>query len=147
MVRVSDGEVIMDTTNMVVTPGLDAIVNALTTTAYINTFKYIAFGTNNTGTTSGQAALGAELSGGTYARLAATQGVGGNNQTYQLTGTWTNNSSSNPATVTEAGIFSASTTGTMLARACTADAGGPATKTVATGDKIEVTWTILFEHA
>ena len=146
-VRREDGSVMFEGGNTIVQNGMEAIVDALVAAAYINTFKYVAFGTNNSTTGADDAALGAELSGGTYARLTATQGEGDNAREYRLTGTWTNNSSSNPAVVTEYGIFGAASTGTMLARICDLDDAQVLTKTVATGETIAVTWDIQLADA
>ena len=142
-----DGTLLMDHKNMIVTAGIDALVDALQAAAYINTFKYIGFGTAVDATEAGDTTLGVELSGGTYARLTATQGEGASSVVYRLSGVWTNNSSSNPAAVTEYGVFSAATVGTLLARVSTGDAGPPATKTVATGETITVQWDFTLADA
>ena len=137
-----NGDLMVDQTNKIVTAGLNALVNALINAAYVNTFKYVAFGTATTATTAGMTALAAELSGGTYARLTGTQGQGATAQVYRVSGTWTNNSSTDPAAVTEYGLLSASSTGTLLARVTTGDASPPATKTVAVGETITVQWDV-----
>jgi hypothetical protein len=140
-----DGEVLFDHHNTVVYAGIGALVDALQAQAYVNTYKYVGFGTGNTGTQATDTQLGTEVTGGTYARLTATQGEGDNAREYRLSGTWTNSSGSTQA-VTEYGIFSAATEGTMLARACQAD-GDVATKTVANGETIAVTWDLQFADA
>lgn len=142
-----DGTLMVDEKNMVVTAGINALVDALQAEAYINTWKYVGFGTNTDATEAGDTALTTELSGGTYARLTGTQGEGANAQTYRVSGTWTNNSSSNPAAVTEYGLFSAASDGTMLCRVSTGDTSPPATKTVATGETITVQWDLALADA
>jgi len=136
----ADGTLMVDEGNVVVTAGLEALVDALVAAAYVNTFKYIGFGTDTDETDAGDTTLGTELSGGTYARLTGTQGEGDNTSEYRVSGVWTNNSSSNPAVVTEYGLFSASTVGTLLARVSTQDDSPPASKSVATGETITVQW-------
>lgn len=141
-----DGTVICDRDNEVVNAGLEALVDALQSAAYVNTFKYVGFGLGNTATEATDTALGSEITGGTYARLSATQGEGDNAREYRLTGTWTNNSGAS-RTVTEYGIFSASTVGTMLSRICDSEDAGDLTKIVANGETIAVTWDVQLADA
>ena len=142
-----DGTVMVDDHNDFVFAGLEALVDALQAAAYINAYKYIGFGTGTGVTEDADTALETELSGGTYARLTATQGEGDNARTYRLSGTWTNNSSSDPAVVTEYGVFSAATVGTMLTRYSTADPSPPGSKTVAVGETITITWDMALADA
>ena len=145
-VRRANGEVMFEGDNEIVNAGMEALVDALVAAAYVNTFKYVGFGTNDTATEATSTALGAEITGGTYARLSATQGEGDNAREYRLTGTWTNNSGASRI-VTEYGIFSASTVGTMLARICDSEDAQVLTKTVASLETIAVTWDIQLADA
>jgi len=145
-VRVRDGEVLCDEDNMLVYAGLEALVDALQAAAYVNTFKYVGFGTGILATGNSDTTLGTEIAGGSYARLTATQGEGDNAREYRLTGTWTNNSGATRV-VTEYGIFSAATVGTMLARVSTGDPSPPSSKTVEVGESIAVTWDIQLADA
>jgi hypothetical protein len=143
----ADGEVLLDHHNMLVDAGLNAIVDSFVTgTPALNGFKYVGFGTSAAETTAAMTELTAEVSGGTYARLTGTQAEGDTTMQYRVSGTWTNNSGASQS-VNEYGLFSASTGGTMLSRVSTADAGGPAEKTVANGETITVTWNITWADA
>lgn len=142
-----DGTLMVDHKNMVVDDGLEYLVDKLVAAGNINIFKYVGFGTGTGATAGGTAALGTELAGGTYARLDGTQGEGASSKVYRVSGTWTNNSASNPAAVTEYGLFSAATDGVLFARVSTGDASPPATKTVATGETITVQWDFTLADA
>ena len=141
VVKRSDGSIMFEGKNMIVNSGLEALVDALVSAGNINTFKYVGFGTGNTNTEATDTELGTEVSGGTYARLTATQAEGDNARQYRLTGTWTNTSGASRA-VTEYGVFSAATTGTMLCRICDNEDAQELTKTVAVNDTISITWNI-----
>ena len=145
-VRRADGTIMFEGDNEIVNAGLEFIVDKLQGAGNINTFKYVGFGIGNTATEATDTALGSEITGGTYARLDATQGEGDNAREYRLTGTWTNTSGAS-RTVTEYGIFSASTAGTMLARICDSEDAGDLTKTVAVNETIAITWDIQFADA
>jgi len=145
-VRREDGSVMFDGRNKIVNAGMQHLVDMLQAAGNINSYKYVAFGTGNADTQATDTALGTEVSGGTYARLEATQGEGDNAREYRLTGTWTNNSGASRI-VTEYGIFGAATTGTMLARICDSEDAQSLTKTVATSETIAVTWDIQLADA
>lgn len=142
----ADGNLITEGHNTVVNAGLEALVDALVAAAYINTFKYVSFGLGTGATEAADTALESEVTGGTYARLTATQAEGDNAREYRLSGTWTNNSGASRV-VTEYGIHSAATDGTMLARVSTGDGGGPTSKTVAALETITVTWDLQLADA
>ena len=141
-----EGNLIVDRHNMLVDAGLEAIVAKLIAAGDINMFKYVAFGTGTGATAAGTTALGTEVSGGTYARLTATQGNGATNKVYRLSGTWTNNSGASRV-VTEYGILSAATGGTLLSRISTGDSNPPASKTVAVGETLTVQWDLSLGNA
>ncbi len=142
----ANGEVIVDQKNLVVTAGINALVDALQAQAYINTWKYVGFGLGTTASAAGDTELETEISGGTYARLSGTQGEGANAQTYRVSGTWTNTSGASRV-VTEYGLFSAASDGTMLCRVSTGDASPPASKTVAENETITVQWDLALADA
>jgi len=146
-VRRLSGEALYDGPNMVVYAGLEKIVDELQSqTGAIDDFRYVGFGTNGDATTAGMTALQAEVTGGSYARLVATQGEGDNAREYRLTGTWTNNSGSQQ-TVREYGILSAPSGGTLLARVSIGDSGGPGSKTVDNDESIQITWDLQLADA
>jgi hypothetical protein len=143
----ADGEVLLDHHNMLVTAGLNAIVDSFVTgTPALNGFKYVGFGTSNAATTAGMTQLTAEVSGGTYARLSGTQAEGDTTMQYRVSGTWTNTSGAERL-INEWGLFAASTGGTMLSRVSTSDSGAPVEKKVADGETITVLWNITWADA
>ena len=136
--------------NKVVYAGIGAIVDALQAAAYINTYKYIGFGTDNDPLSAdADTALNAEVAagGGSYARLTATQGEGDNAREYRLgPDVWTNVTDA-AQTVVEYGIFSAATVGTLLCRVCVGDVGGPASRTLQINDTLTPTWDLQLADA
>lgn len=140
-----DGELIVDQGNMLVNAGIDVIVDALVAAGNINAFKYIGFGTGTGATAATTITLGTEVSGGTYARLTATQGEGATGRVYRLSGTWTNNSAGS-VDVTEYGIFNAATEGTLLSRVSTGDAVNPGSNTIGVGGTLDVQWDITLQN-
>ena len=143
-----NGEVLVDSRNMVVNAGLEALVDALQSAAYVNDFHYIAFGTNTVTSAVADTGLGVECTGGTYYRMNGTQGEGDNAREYRITGTWTNTTGSTQA-VTEYGILSSATwgAGTLLARVVVGDSGAPITKTLENNETVAVTWDIQLADA
>jgi hypothetical protein len=101
-------------------------------------FTYVAVGTSATAVAAGQTALqsetvtnGLERAAGTVSRTTTTV----TNDTLQITKTFT---ASGTVAVEEAGIFNASSSGTMLSRALTT------TKTIVIGEQLTVTYTLAF---
>lgn len=142
-----DGTVMLDQHNLIVDDGLEAIVDSFVTgTPVLNVFKYVGFGTSAAASAAADAALTAEISGGSYARLSGTQAEGDNAKEYRVSGTWTNNSAGS-VDVNEYGLFSAATDGTMFARVSSGDGDGPVEKTVAVGETITVTWDLAWADA
>lgn len=138
-----DGTVMLDHHNLIVDDGIEALVDSFVTgTPALNSFKYVGFGTSAAASSASDAALTAEVSGGSYARLTGSQAEGTSKQ-YVVSGTWTNESAGSQ-NVNEYGLFSAATDGTLFARVSSGDAGGPAQKTVAVGETITVTWTFTW---
>ncbi len=147
-VRRANGEIMFEAGNMMVYAGLVDIVAKMLDGSALNLYKYVAFGTGTAASATGTTTLGNEVTGGTYARLTATQSTGDNTREYRLAGTWTNNSGGTQI-VTEYGIFNSATwnAGTLLARVSTGDAGPPSSKTVEAGETLTVTWDIQLQDA
>lgn len=121
--------------NLIVTVGKNFLATYLTPSGHgSNFFDYIALGTGTTSPASGDTALQTELSGGGYSRVVGT--------VTSSTNTWTNTATFSPgngtAAITEAGLFSASTSGTMFARQTFA------AYNKAAGDTLVVAWTVTF---
>jgi hypothetical protein len=108
----SDGVVKQEHTdhNLVVTVGKSYLA-AWLVSASGAFMPYIGLGTGVSGPASGDTTLGAELSGGGYSRVLGTLTSASN--------VWTNTVTFAPgngtAAITEAGIFSAATSGTLFA--------------------------------
>lgn len=121
--------------NLIVTTGLQWFAGALSgDEASPENMKYIGIGTSTTAAATGQTALVAEVGSratGTQTRVTTTltsdtyQAVG----TVSITDTWA---------VTECGLFSASSNGTMAARQTFAALN------LLSGDTLQLTWRIKF---
>lgn len=135
----AEGSLLTEAHNMVVNAGLQVIVDAMQSASTCSGFKYVAFGLTSAATAATDTTLGTEVTGGSYARLTATQGEGDNAREYRLSGTWTNNSGATRRIV-EYGIFRSSTVGTMLCRTAKSDTGGPSAVTCNNGATIGITW-------
>ena len=132
-----DGKVKQEHTNhnLVVTVGKSYLCTWLTAATQSTPFMdYVALGTSNSGPTSGDTALGAELSGGGYSRVAGTLTSASN--------VWTNTATFSPGNGTgaiqEAGLFSASTSGTMFAHQTFS------VYNKAAGDTMIIVWSVTF---
>lgn len=134
--------------NEVVTAGLNELVDSMVaSTNFINGFTYIAPGTTSTATVASNTALLAEVSGGSYARLLASQAEGSQTYIYQLgQSTWTNASGSSQ-NIKEHGIFTSTTAGIMFSRISLADPDGIAAKNVGPSEQLQYTWTVTFADA
>lgn len=119
--------------NLIVTTGKSALTAWLIAASQSTPFMpYIAVGTNATAPVVGNTALGAEITGvGNSRALGAL---------ISSLNTWTNQATFAPgnctATITEAGLFSASSAGTMFAR----QTFTPYIKTIT--DTLIIIWTI-----
>ncbi len=121
--------------NLIVTVGKTYIATWLAAASQAGEFmSYIGLGTGVTAPSSGDTALQTEFSGGGYSRSLGTL--------TSSTNTWTNTATFNPGNgtgaVTEAGLFSAITSGTMFARQTFA------AYNKAAGDTLTVAWTVTF---
>lgn len=112
--------------NLVVTAGLGWIASRMTATP--TTMGYMALGSSSTAVTAADTALGTQL--GT--RVTATGSTTGAQTTYSATFAAGNATGA----VVEAGIFNASTSGTMLCRTVFAVVNK------GTSDSLVVTWVI-----
>jgi hypothetical protein len=134
-----NGEIIAngERDNVITTAGKNALAALLNSASAGTTLvTHIGFGTSTTAVAAGDTALGTELSGGSYARVAVTRSnPSGNVIQYQATLTGVTN---NP-TVQEAGLFSAITGGTLFAHQLTG-----AVNLATAADSLQVTWQVTF---
>jgi hypothetical protein len=129
-----------DTKNTVVSAGL-AQLALLAGDGTATAFGYMEVGTSSTAVSAGQTALQAAITDSGLARASATFSrttTTVTNDTAQWTYTWT---ASGTKAVEEAGMFNASSSGTMLGRALTG------TKTVTNGEQLTGTYTLKFANA
>jgi len=114
--------------NLIVTVGKSYLATWLTAATQSGPFmSYMGLGTGSSGPASGDTTLGTELVGGGYSRQ-------------QGTNVWQNACTFAPgngtAAITEAGLFSASSSGTMFARQVFS------AYNKAAGDTLIITWTV-----
>lgn len=118
--------------NLVVTVGLEFVVDAFQNIVELENMNFHAVGTGTTAPVVGDTALEIEDLMGNANRPAGTQGE--NTATvYQTVATITNNSGVSKA-ITEAGILSANAAGVLLSRQTFSAVN------LAAGDSIETTW-------
>jgi len=119
--------------NLVVNTGLAHITSRLLGTSS-NVMSHMALGAGTTAATAGDTALESQL--GSRKALTSSTQSGTNNESIVYVATF----SAGEATgaVTEAGIFNASTSGTMLCRTVFSVVNKAA------GDTLQVTWTVTF---
>lgn len=132
-----DGKVKQEHTNhnLIVTVGKTFLATYLTPSGHgADFFDYMGLGTGTASPTSGDTALQTELVGGGYSRQSGTVTSSSN--------VWQNVVSFAPGNgtgaITEAGLFSASTSGTMFARQVFS------AYNKAAGDTLTITWTVTF---
>ena len=116
-----------DFKNLVVTVGKNFVASRMVGTA-ANVMSDMAIGSNNTAAAAGDTALGAELGRVTLASASATAAV--------VTYTATFPAGTGTGAVVEAGIFNASSGGTMLCRTVFSVVNKGA------DDAMSVTWTV-----
>ena len=137
---VRDGEVVWDTgwvPNIITTAGV-AQMALLAGDATAVPFTYLAVGTSTTAVDGAQTALVDEITDSGLARAAATVSrvtTTSTDDTLQLYKEWT---VTGTKTVEEVGVFNASSSGTMLARALTTS------KSVVNGDVVQGTYKVSF---
>jgi len=118
--------------------GLDMVTNLLGDVDSPTAFGYLELGDDNTAFTNSQTALISAITGNGLARAAATvtqEDTTYTDDTLQLTYQWTVSGSE---TVKEAGIFNASSAGTMLARKVLTSA-----KSLSSGDTYSLTYSVI----
>lgn len=121
--------------NLIVTVGktyLAAWIAAASQAGYF--MQYIGLGTGTTPAASGDTALTTEFSGGGYSREAGT--ITSSSNTWQNIATFA--AGNGTGAVTEAGLFTASTSGTMFAHQVFS------VYNKAAGDTLVITWTVTF---
>lgn len=121
--------------NLIVTVGKNYLAAWLQAASQAGAFmSYIALGTGTTSPAAGDTTLQTEFSGGGYSRSLGTL--------TNSTNTWQNSAVFSPGNgtgaVTEAGLFSAITVGTMFARQTFS------AYNKAAGDTLTVTWSVSF---
>jgi hypothetical protein len=115
--------------NLVVTAGLSHIADVLSASPGQAAMSHMGIGTGSTAPAAGDTALGTEID-----RNALTSRTDATN-VVTYAGNWATGDATNSA-ITEAGIFNASSSGTMLARAVFAAIDKGASDTLA------ITWTV-----
>lgn len=122
-----------DIDNLIVTVGKNLLASWLTASQSGAFMPYIGLGSGTNSPTVGDTTLQTELSGGGYSRASGTISSAAN--VYQNIATFTFSSS---FSITEAGLFSASSGGTMFSR--TTFTSVP----VVNGNVLQVTWQVTF---
>jgi hypothetical protein len=121
--------------NLVVTVGKNAVATQLAASSPTGGFmKYVGIGTGTTSPAITDTALQTELSGGGYSRQIGT--LSSSTNTYTNTVTFA--AGVGTGAITEAGLFSASTSGTMLAHIVFS------VYNVQSGDTFGLVWNISF---
>ena len=120
--------------DLIPTAGLAAITALLAASDY----KYVAWGTGTTAAAAGNTGLETESAEARTSGTQSQQTTTVTNDTYRVVGTIT---ATGARAITEAGILSASTAGTLLRR-CTFDA-----MNLGSGDSIAFTFNTKFANA
>lgn len=119
--------------NLVVNTGLGHITSRLLGTSS-SVMSHMALGSGTTAAAAGDTALGSQL--GSRKALTSSTQSGSNNESIVYVATFV--AGEGTGAVTEAGIFNASTSGTMLCRTVFSVVNKAA------GDTLQVTWTVTF---
>lgn len=136
-----DGNLKWDTgfiSNTITNAGKAELANLAGNVSSPVAFTYLAVGTSSTSPAASQTALGGEITDSGLERAAATVSrvtTTTTNDSLQLVKTWT---ATGAKTVEEAGIFNASSSGTMLGRALTTS------KSILTSDTLTLTYKVIF---
>lgn len=131
-----NGELVTERDNIITTAGKNALAALLNSaSAGTSLVTHMGFGTSTTAVAVGDTALGTELSGNGYARVAVSRSVAGNVVTYTATLTGITAS----VTVQETGLFSALTGGTLFAHQLTG-----AVSLSSSSDSLQITWQVTF---
>jgi hypothetical protein len=130
-----DGQVKHEETvhNLIVTAGRDAIVNRLASSPGTAVPTHMAIGTGTTAPVAGNTTLETELDRNALTSNTASANV------LTMVGDWA--AGDGTGTITEAGVFSAVTAGTMFSRATFSAVAKGA------GDTLAITWTFTLSVA
>jgi hypothetical protein len=132
-----NGELVCERDNVVTTVGKNAIASLLNSAnAGTTLVTHMGFGGSSAAVSAGDTALGAELAGNGYARASVSRSNPSAN-VIQYVATLTGITAS--VTVQEAGLFNASTGGTLIAHQLT----GPV-QLAQSSDSLQITWQITF---
>ena len=123
-----NGEVVRDIPNTIVTAGKNDIASLITGAGSVMT--HMGVGTGTTGVTAGDTDLGTALD----RNALVTSGGTASTNTIEYESVW--NAGDGTGALTEAGLFSASTGGTMLARTTFSAVNKSAS------DILTITWTV-----
>lgn len=107
--------------NTIVTTGRNHIANRLGTASPDTRMSFMGIGTGSVAVAAGDTALGTEVAGNGYARISMSNTSGSNsvnvtNAVVTYSATFAANNPTVEVVLREAGIFNASTAGTMLCR-------------------------------
>jgi hypothetical protein len=138
--KFTDGVLVQDSgwkDNVITTVGKNALASLLNSASAGNSVvTHMGFGTSTTAVAAADTALGTELVGNGYARVAVTRSNPSGN-VIQYVATLTGITTS--TTVQEAGLFNASTAGTLFAHQLTG-----AVTLSSSSDSLQVTWQVTF---
>jgi len=131
LIRKSGEVVEIDPTVVITNVGYDKMCDCIANPTRPAPFTYVAIGTSSTAPSASDTVLGNEVARGqgSYSHTSGTK-------SFSVTYTFTFTAS---YTIWESGLFNASSGGAMLCRGVF-DSGIP----VASGDSLQVTWTITF---
>jgi hypothetical protein len=134
-----NGELVCERDNIVTTAGKNALASLLNSaSAGTSLVSHMGFGTSSTAVASPDTALGTELTIGTngYNRVAVTRSNPSGN-VIQYVATLTGITAS--TTIQEAGLFNASSAGTLFAHQLTG-----AVTLSSSSDSLQITWQVTF---
>lgn len=144
LVKISNGRMIdygLASMRVVTTAGVNAIVDAFQNTVELETFKYHGFGTGGTAEATGDTALVTELTtqyNPDSTRPTGTTTEGASANIYRTVATLTPDAGGTIA-VTEHGVFTATSAGTLLDRSLFT-----AVNIVASSDSLQATYDLTF---
>lgn len=122
-------------TNLRTTAGLDWQADVMGNSTQPAAARFIGLTTNATAPAAGDTTLTSEITTGGLGRVAGTYAHTPGATSYTITASWT--ASATQTNVAKAGLFTASSAGTMAFETLL-----NATATLASGDQLQVTWTV-----
>jgi uncharacterized membrane protein len=123
------------TTNLRTTAGLDWQADVMGNASQPASARWVGLTTNATAPAAGDTTLTSEIASGGLTRVAGTYAHTPGATSYTITASWT--ASATHTAVAKAGLFNASSSGTMAFTTLL-----NATATLASGDQLQVTWTV-----